>query len=177
MLSAREHFLCHILLCKMVEKGSYSWQKMVHAAIMMRATSEGQKRYVNSRLFCKCREEYTKVKSAEQSGEGNSQFGTIWIHSKSLRLSKKIRSIEIPDGWERGKFRLPSKRIERIFKERQTMKERKQIQDETKKQRFRILYDRFIESGLSLRKFTKIEYDKSHVSLYKFFVKYGFIVR
>jgi len=42
--------------------------------------------------------------SIHQSGEGNSQFGTRWIHSIELKESKKIRlTDELPEGWEYGR--------------------------------------------------------------------------
>jgi len=42
--------------------------------------------------------------SARESGEGNSQFGTRWIHSMEEKLSKKIRTTDdIPEGWELGR--------------------------------------------------------------------------
>jgi len=42
--------------------------------------------------------------SVHQAGEGNSQFGTRWIHSLEEKQSKKIRSTdEIPEGWQLGR--------------------------------------------------------------------------
>ena len=42
--------------------------------------------------------------SVRESGEGNSQFGTRWIHSMELKQSKKIRvTDDIPEGWEIGR--------------------------------------------------------------------------
>lgn len=42
--------------------------------------------------------------SVHQSGEGNSQYGTRWIHSMEEKRSKKIRATdEIPEGWELGR--------------------------------------------------------------------------
>jgi len=42
--------------------------------------------------------------SVHQTGEGNSQFGTRWIHSMEEKQSKKIRSTDdIPEGWELGR--------------------------------------------------------------------------
>lgn len=51
----------------------------------------------------KYKEEYSKLKSEEQTGEGNSQFGTMWITNESLEDNKKINSNnEIPEGWKKG---------------------------------------------------------------------------
>ena len=42
--------------------------------------------------------------SVHQMGEGNSQFGTRWIHSVEEKRSKKIRATdEIPKGWLEGR--------------------------------------------------------------------------
>jgi len=38
------------------------------------------------------------------SGIGNSQYGTMWIHSKTLKQSKRISKTDpIPEGWEKGR--------------------------------------------------------------------------
>jgi len=37
-------------------------------------------------------------------GQGNSQFGTIWINNPDLKLNRKIKKSEnIPDGWIKGR--------------------------------------------------------------------------
>lgn len=42
--------------------------------------------------------------SVHQAGEGNSQYGTRWIHSLEEKRSKKIRvTDEIPEGWLEGR--------------------------------------------------------------------------
>lgn len=39
-----------------------------------------------------------------QSGEKNSQYGTMWIHSVVEKRNKKIKKTEnIPEGWEKGR--------------------------------------------------------------------------
>jgi len=45
--------------------------------------------------------EYTSI---HQKGEGNSQFGTMWIYSLEEKRSKKIpKSTNIPKGWLKGR--------------------------------------------------------------------------
>lgn len=45
--------------------------------------------------------EIMKIASA---GEKNSQYGTRWIHSLELRISKKIKKEEpLPNGWSEGR--------------------------------------------------------------------------
>jgi len=48
-LTAREHFICHLLLTKMVNDDFQ--RKMIYAFTNMARTSGNQKRYINSRLF------------------------------------------------------------------------------------------------------------------------------
>ena len=39
-----------------------------------------------------------------QSGEKNSQYGTMWIHSVAEKRNKKIKKTEnIPEGWVKGR--------------------------------------------------------------------------
>jgi len=41
---------------------------------------------------------------ANQQGERNSQFGTMWIHNLELQISKKISKADtIQDGWVKGR--------------------------------------------------------------------------
>ena len=45
-----------------------------------------------------------KANSKIQSGSGNSQYGTMWIHNLELKKSKKInKTDQIPDGWIKGR--------------------------------------------------------------------------
>jgi len=46
--------------------------------------------------------------SITQSGSGNSQFGTKWIHNPNTLESRKLKSSEsIPDGWKYGRVTKP----------------------------------------------------------------------
>ena len=57
----------------------------------------------------KCHTVETKRKISEaaaksQAGKGNSQYGTRWIHSPELKISKKIKKNDpLPDGWLEGR--------------------------------------------------------------------------
>lgn len=48
-----------------------------------------------------------KLKEAaknKHNGEKNSQYGTKWIYSETLKISKKISKLDdIPDGWKEGR--------------------------------------------------------------------------
>lgn len=58
LLTAKEHYLAHMLLVEMYEKGSYEWQKMIFAASMFLAKSKNHKRITTSARF------YQQVKVA-----------------------------------------------------------------------------------------------------------------
>jgi hypothetical protein len=71
-LTAREHFICHILLTKFTT--GQDRNKMLHAAILMKSANGYQDRYFNSRLYETVRRDYASKRSLEQQGEGNSFY-------------------------------------------------------------------------------------------------------
>lgn len=103
-LTAKEHFICHLLLAKIYENDIVKHKKCVRAFIMMLVCESGnQKRYITSKQYQNLKEKFSKIQSQEQSGVGNSQHGTMWIHSIELKKSKKIKKTdEIPNGWDKG---------------------------------------------------------------------------
>ena len=106
-LSAREHYICHLLLTKIYEKGSNEYFKMVHAYMMMcNAKSTNHRRFykINSRLYEKYKIEYSNIMSKNQSGELNSQYGTQWIYNPIIQESKKVsKDIELDTNWYIGR--------------------------------------------------------------------------
>jgi len=93
-LSAREHYICHLLLTKMFDNTG-----LIRAAVLM-----GAQTGATSRSYRKVRENFSQLQSISQTGEGNSQFGTKWVYSQELKLSKKIKiSDEIPEGFLLGR--------------------------------------------------------------------------
>ena len=69
-------------------------------------------KYPNGTFYGKSHTDETKKKIGEitskcQIGEGNSQFGTIWIHHLESKENKKIKKEEFPnweqDGWLKGR--------------------------------------------------------------------------
>lgn len=78
------------------------------------SVSDGLKRVnFNHKTFLgKSHSEETKKRIGEktskiQQGEGNSQFGTCWIHHLELKISKKIKNNELDsflsEGWIKGR--------------------------------------------------------------------------
>jgi hypothetical protein len=102
LLTAREHFLCHYLLCKMLNEGSYGWKKVVRAFTCMYSSSSSQKRYVNTRLYERARKNIGIIMSESQTGKGNSQYGTIWMSNIKERHCCKVKPEEIETYLENG---------------------------------------------------------------------------
>ena len=81
-LTAREHFICHLLLPKITEGVAY--QKMIYAYTIM----SGRKIY-GARKYEFYRKEYAKINSVLRSGEGNGMFGVDRSGEKNTFFGKK----------------------------------------------------------------------------------------
>ena len=102
-LSAKEHFVCHLLLTKIHSTGPNHF-KMVRAFMMMLVSSINHKRYYNSRSYATLREEYSHIVSEAQTGNGNSQYGKIWISDPLSGKSLKIKKTDnVPNGYYPGR--------------------------------------------------------------------------
>lgn len=154
-LTAREHFLCHYCLTKIYE-GKQEYYKMLNAFMMMKPQSGSNKwkRYLNSRLYESLKNEYSKLKSKEQTGKGNSQFGTCWIKNFELKQSIKIKKEElqkyISEGWQKG--RCIDFDFEKIKVIKQNLKKQKRNIEKEKrfiknKLYFENLYNLYLEYG------------------------------
>jgi len=59
-----------------------------------------------------------EASSKNQQGEKNSQFGTIWIHSFTEKVNKKIKKEEFPvyeeQGWLKGKLKIECKNCKKL---------------------------------------------------------------
>lgn len=102
-LSAREHFICHLLLTK-IHKGLPSYYKMLRAFVMMLwCKRDYQERYVSSKTYENLRKEFAKAQSLKV-GDKNSQFGTKWVINKITLESKKVSAKEeLLSGWIPGR--------------------------------------------------------------------------
>jgi hypothetical protein len=103
-LTAREHFVCHLLLTKMFPDDINKTSKMVVAWCWMAYNQNGERDYkVNSRLFETRKIFCSKFLSKIQT-ENNSQRDTKWIYNLELRVNKKIAINELlPEGWTFGR--------------------------------------------------------------------------
>lgn len=90
---AKEHYICHLLLTKMVTDSSLK-QKMITAYIMM--TGENSKsaripqRRLTSRLYAKIREEYSQYQSVKQKGK-------IVSEGTRKKLSEKRKGVPLSE--------------------------------------------------------------------------------
>lgn len=89
-LTAREHYIAHLLLVK-IHPNSIT---MVKAAMFMCSYSYSNEYRMNNRIYGWLRERFSKKISESQTGEGNSQFGTMWITNFKERKSFKIKKSE-----------------------------------------------------------------------------------
>lgn len=86
-LTAKEHFICHLLLSEMYPKKSFEWYKMNHAFQMMSVSMSKQRRYFNGRIYEMKKKDFSETMSWSQSGEKNSQYGK----NKSDETKEKIK--------------------------------------------------------------------------------------
>ena len=75
-LTAREHFVCHWLLTKMVENTKHRYQMWNAFSCMLYRENVSQERYkVTSKIFENIKKEGAKIKSVKYSGSNNPMFG------------------------------------------------------------------------------------------------------
>lgn len=101
-LTAREHFIAHILLVKIYPK-EYG---LINAVNMMTVSNKVQKR-INNRMYGWLKDKFSERMSELQGGKGNSQYGTMWVHNLAEKISKKIEKEEFQKyedlGWIKGR--------------------------------------------------------------------------
>lgn len=125
-LTPEEHYLAHQLLIKIYPNNP----KLVKAAQMMVPNRPSNK------LYGWLRRRFAKVMAESQSGNGNSQYGTMWINNGIE--SRKIKSIDIiPDGWHKG----------RVKKNKPISVSKQQLKRESDIQQYREYYKIYCEHG------------------------------
>lgn len=106
-LSAREHYICHLLLTEIYKNDKYSYSKMLHAFMMMcnmRANNQKRDYKVNSHLYEKYKSEYADIISKKQQGDSNIVYGTKWINNPENKISKRVhKETIVEDGWYYGR--------------------------------------------------------------------------
>lgn len=105
-LTAREHYICHLLLTSIFPQMSVEYKKMWKAfALMTWCKSKNQNRNykINSKIYEKLKFEFSKIQSQHQSGISNSGYGKKWYHNVELKLSNKFYPNKVPNGWISGR--------------------------------------------------------------------------
>lgn len=104
-LTAREHFICHLLLTKMFPNDKNKTAKMIKAWCWMAWDSkEGRDYPVNSRLFESFRKKNSTSMSKKQKGRGNSMSKRVWVHNEETQECAVVDCLnKIPYGWKRGR--------------------------------------------------------------------------
>lgn len=148
-LTPEEHYVAHQLLVKIYPDN----HALAKAVAMMLPGRPSNKMYgwVRRRLAL--------AKSVEQTGIGNSQFGSRWIHNPITKESKKLSAGTLEDGWAYGRYKHPKK-------ERTVRKENRKKQTEL----YRSYHDIYKKVGFD--KFVaETGYDKSRQNLVQQFAR------
>lgn len=174
-LTPEEHYLAHQLLIKIHPKN----KKLIKAACMMIPNRP------NNKMYGWLKRKFVILVTEDQTGEGNSQYGTVWIYNDYLRKSSKISANEdIPLGWNKGR-KLYKKKKETVckFVSKKTKivpKLKKKISIcnacimDTNKKNAEMWHKNFIESkSASIRDYVRNStYPHSHISFIKMLKTY-----
>jgi hypothetical protein len=93
-LTPEEHYVAHQLLIKMYPNN----HALAKAAAMMISNRPTNK------MYGWIRRRFSIAKSIEQSGQGNSQFGSRWAHNPITKENKKIKG-DLEEGWVYGRYK------------------------------------------------------------------------
>lgn len=88
LLTAREHFLCHVLLVKMYRNNQNNYKKMLHALMLMKGSNSKQKRYINSKLYESMKKEYGVIRGEDRKGKSLTE-------EHKTKISKSMQGHEI----------------------------------------------------------------------------------
>jgi hypothetical protein len=172
-LSAREHYIAHLLLHKIHGKS-----ETAYALWMMQCKShnnDGRPHIKNSRMYEWARKEFQKHMTGHGNSKGkkNSQYGTCWVYfdkynPKSKRIKKSDLIGYLQMGWKKGRV------INWDKQKKSTRKDRWDRHKATYEKIANDLFTQFKNSGCSsANEFCKRGfYDKSVVSLTQLWLKY-----
>ena len=147
-LTAREHYISHLILCKLYP----SHRGLAYAAIKMTLKAPRQNRSKN-KLYEWVKIKFSDLQSEAQKGANNNQFNTIWINQIGTTNNKKIKLTEnIPDGWVKGRVLKSNTRTSLDKKLKQVKKEKKQDALKTKWLEF---FHEWKETDKSINSFMK----------------------
>lgn len=96
-LTHKEHFICHLLLTKMVEKDQK--HNMIYALNAM-MNLRGEVRYTNSYLYEKAREKFSLLQQERLAGENNPRYGVKVAGTKTAEKIGEANRGKVP--WNKG---------------------------------------------------------------------------
>lgn len=172
-LTAREHYICHLLLIKIHKNDKY-YYKLLNAFLMMNCKSKDQKRYYNSKLYEYLKIEFSNLmKYLNKNRIGNTK-NHIWIKNINLRKCKLVKKEEVSQyllkDWEIGNvINWESYLNYKKIKEYNKLKKQQEIHNKIKLYtEYYKIYDKY-----GWKKFQEItKYDKTKQCLVMRFAKY-----
>lgn len=169
-LSAREHFICHVLLVKMQKRNTDNFYKMCLALSMMKNSSSNQVRYFNSRIYKHLRENHSISMSYFQRGDRNSMFGRKWYTNMDTgeSICCKDDMTKISNKFMVGRFMSEESYKNKITRKSSNRREifLNNIREKSLEES-RLLFKQFMSSGCeSLSEFCRMGfYNKSQANL------------
>lgn len=98
-LTAREHYICHLLLCKIYDKN------LALLSAFLRMSNDVNKQHISSRHYEEMKQQYINIKS-EKMSESNHMAGRIWVNNgvinKSINKEDLSRFLEM--GFQKGRL-------------------------------------------------------------------------
>lgn len=155
-LTAKEHFICHLLLLKICKlpKSMYKMYKAFY--FMSTIKSSNQLRYRPSRYYSRAKKMFSKAQSFLLQGDKNPNFGKIWINKIGTCINKTInKNSEVPIGYQTGRVLSNVYRDKVTYRKENKIEKHKVLVDNIKK-----LYILYIESDYS--SVTKFAVESSH---------------
>lgn len=104
-LTAREHYICHLLLVNIYKHDFNKYSKMINAFLRMCCNSTFQDRAYNSHTYDTIRKHWSSIMSKRQIGKNNIQYDTQWIYNPATKECIRIpKNQNIPKGWYSGRI-------------------------------------------------------------------------
>ena len=103
-LPAREHFICHLLLPKIYKGTEFEYPLWTAAHRFVYGNDMKNKIKITSNQYKIIKENFSKLKSEANKGEGNPCYGRIWTREQRANMSQKMkgRTLEEKIGKERA---------------------------------------------------------------------------
>lgn len=109
LLTAREHFVCHLLLCRMFPERTAGRHKMLHAFMLMKGANGHQARYMNAALYDAIKREYAAARSLARSGkklsiEHRAKIAASRVGRSIVTAAGRVRISELAKARKRRPF-------------------------------------------------------------------------